>query len=802
MNRLVYIALLWTLIAISCVREDMPSDGYSEDIQMVEVSLDLSLEKATAGTSETKSIDNPSDARSTKVRNLNILQFAGTDDNAKIVGKINYIPEITGSLSAEKLLLAHSQGELHTIVILANTFTQLPHVTTLGQLKNLFRLINNDYDVFGHEGDGKDFSNGTTEFYQRMNAIAVTAVESETSIKASLRRAMARINLHIENDGTDGLKIKTVQMMSVSRKDYYITDYSYIDSDNSFKDLFPEPFQDVYDTNDPKRMNYNAVDWLGNDDGTGSADYTFYIPANQRGIYSDNLLPQEKNRCPNVDGATYVEITGTYGPEETIVVYSFYLGGNLVNDFNIRPNTIYTYNLTFSGKGNSIVDDRIDDLAPINFDVDANCYILNPPPSHSRAYTFNAINRPNIFWGDRYGLQEKYPNYKIDEEVKWHARILWSDFEMTKEEANAFLSTAEDRCGKGDYMDPRQRIKITVPAGIQGNVVVGVYIEHPDNILWSWHLWITDYQPDNIEKHAPVDGKFIYPVVGGEVHRYNGLSWNDEKGEYKKGYAMDRCIGAIDALSHLDEKGGGLVYQFGRKDPFIETAYSIWTYDEYGNPTLISDTKNLKYVENTDAVLYGTNIPYSVNHPTLLIHGHVSWENNDINIEWNETHVSDKDDDDDWVEKNIRKSFFDPCPKGWRIPTVWYRYADHVYSQQERLSNCYQGFVSGPTDTTNPDVTTNGFNPYGKTGGRTYYPKGYLAEKENPNPQAIFFPCLSSRNYKGETRNDGWCWGITQYRKEEAFALRIDINRSNVLGTYFSGSWYLNAVRCVRENYQ
>ena len=60
---------------------------------------------------------------------------------------------------------------------------------------------------------------------------------------------------------------------------------------------------------------------------------------------------------------------------------------------------------------------------------------------------------------------------------------------------------------------------------------------------------------------------------------------------YKNGYAMDRCIGAIDALSHLDEKGGGLVYQFGRKDPFIETAYSIWTYDEYGNPKKNSDTK-------------------------------------------------------------------------------------------------------------------------------------------------------------------------------------------------------------------
>ena len=373
---------------------------------------------------------------------------------------------------------------------------------------------------------------------------------------------------------------------------------------------------------------------------------------------------------------------------------------------------------------------------------------------------------------------------------------------MTKEDVDAFL-TRKTGNGTGSYMSDTQRVQVTIPAGQKhGNVVVGIYTDDPDRILWSWHLWITNYRPDDIEGHAPIDGKFVYPVVGGEVHRYNGLSWNDENGKYKDGYAMDRCIGAIDALSHLNEKGGGLVYQFGRKDPFIETAYSIWTYDEYGNPTLISDTKNLKYVENTDAVLYGTNIPYSVNHPTLLIHGHVSWENNDINIEWNETHVSDKDDDDDWVEKNIRKSFFDPCPKGWRIPTVWYRYADHVYSQQERLSNCYQGFVSGPTDTTNPDVTTNGFNPYGKTGGRTYYPKGYLAEKENPNPQAIFFPCLSSRNYKGETRNDGWCWGITQYRKEEAFALRIDINRSNVLGTYFSGSWYLNAVRCVRENYQ
>jgi hypothetical protein len=108
----------------------------------------------------------------------------------------------------------------------------------------------------------------------------------------------------------------------------------------------------------------------------------------------------------------------------------------------------------------------------IDFEVDANCYILNPPISHTRSYTFNAIHRPNIFWGTRYGLESSYPNYQIGQTKQWNARILWSDFEMTKEERDAFLSRSTGN-GSGNYMSDSQRIKVTVPAGMKnGNVVV------------------------------------------------------------------------------------------------------------------------------------------------------------------------------------------------------------------------------------------------------------------------------------------------------------------------------------------
>ncbi len=803
---------------LSCVREELPNHNQAGIDKIAEVSLDLFVAREIGEAPETKVIDDPADATSTVIRNLNIIQYDGTDDDSRIVGEVTYLSDTADPddeekyLNPKKIRLADSQGKKHTLVILANTFTKLPQVETLGEMKSLFRTLDSNYEVFGYEGDGLDFPDkGETQYYQRLNAIAVTTIENGTIIKGALRRSMAKINIHIENDGTDALKIKSIQLMNVSKKDYYITDYSYIDQEtDEIETLYEDTFQDSYEPGNPKRMNYEVMEWNGNSDGTGAADYTFYVPANQRGIDEANLLPQEKNRCPNADGATYVKIKGTYGDsEENQIAYTFYLGGNLYNDFNICPNTIYNYNFTFSGKGDSIVDDRIEDMGTIDFDVDANCYILNPPTSNARSYTFNVIHRPNIFWGSRYGLEAEYPNYRIDKTKEWKAFVLWSDFEMTKEEVNNFL-VRKNGNGSDGYMSSAQRVKVRVPAGMKhGNVVIGMYVDDPENIMWSWHLWITDYRPMDIERHAPIDGKYVYPVEGGEVHRYAGSSWTNDAGRYRNGYAMDRNLGALDIFNHIGKTGGGMVYQFGRKDPFVGEICPYWTYDIYGNPTKVTKTDPLPYVnKNTPEIMAnnGANVPFSVNHPTLIIGdgGGPSWHFNDQfnpaenteSIEWNDPQNTECKENEE-LGANADKSIFDPCPNGWRLPR----------DSKNPLDDCYEGFNDDnkETSTTNPDVNfVRGVALYSKDDGYIYFPEGgYLTVREYPNPQTVFFPFAGVRGTGGGYVSPfswrGWYWTATATSQTQASTLIVPRWTAGGAGTYYRT--YACPVRCVKENY-
>ena len=820
MNRIAYILIFWTLIAISCVKEDFTHESSDEDIKMVDVSLNLFVAKEGRGTQDTKSIDDQPDAYSTVIRNINVLQFSGTDDNATIVGEVQYLSD-TAEREEDKLQidpqtnkismikLADSEGQKHTIVILTNTFEKLIQVGTLGEMKALFRTIYKDAEVFGYEGDAKDFPDGENTYYQRMNAIAVTEVVQGTVLRANLRRSMARIKLHIENDlnHSDNLRIKSVQLLNVSAQDYYLTDYRYIaDPVTRTEDrLYDHDFQDDYDPSYPRRIDYALVEWDGEvSESAGErkevGDYTFYVPANQRGIYADNNLPQEKNRCPNVDGATHARICATYGPDgaETDIVYTFYLGANLVNDFNICPNTSYTYNLRFSGKGNSKVDNRIDDLATVHFGVDANCYILPIPKEKEKSYTFNAIHRPNVFWGDRYGLNAKYPNYTVDREKEWKARLLWSDLEMTKEEVEAFLVKSSGD-GKGSYMDMNQRIKVTVPSDLEPcNVVVGMYLDDPDNIIWSWHLWITKYNPDNIERHAPIEGKFVYPVEGGEVHRYNGVAWTEEDGLYKNGYAMDRVLGSHDPKLNNWTKGGGLVYQWGRKDPFSASEHNICTYDSNGVPTTMSVKVWPVIIPESSAELQATNgiIPFSVNCPTHILSSIVTWGAfHNQKIQWNDPKASDRTDCEE-LGANKDKSFFDPCPPGWRVP---YAFTD---SYDKESQNCYSGFYSSKIDSANEKLNlTWGYGPDGPVEGYTYYPKGFLAEKDNPSPQTIYFPYVHGRKSDGTTyRGCGFLWtSQLHWSLDQAYALRtIGYQAASVYREYINTSC---SVRCVRKNY-
>lgn len=153
----------------------------------------------------------------------------------------------------------------------------------------------------------------------------------------------------------------------------------------------------------------------------------------------------------------------------------------------------------------------------------------------------------------------------------------------------------------------------------EGNAVIAAK-DVSGNILWSWHIWLTD-KPQGQEY-------------------YNNA-----------GIMMDRNLGATSATP--GEVGTlGLFYQWGRKDPFLGSSSIDHTSIEISKST----NEWPSAVVSTSST--GT-IEYTIANPTTLIF------QSEMNLDWYYT-GDETNDNSRWVVSE--KSIYDPCPAGWRVP--------------------------------------------------------------------------------------------------------------------------------------
>ena len=150
----------------------------------------------------------------------------------------------------------------------------------------------------------------------------------------------------------------------------------------------------------------------------------------------------------------------------------------------------------------------------------------------------------------------------------------------------------------------------------EGNAVIAAK-DASGNILWSWHIWLTD-EPEGQEY-------------------YNNA-----------GTMMDRNLGATSATPG-DVGALGLLYQWGRKDPFVG-ASSI------RNNVEAKSTLTWPSAVSSDPST-GT-IDFATEHPTTFI---TDYRNN---YDWYYTGSSSTDD----TRWQSEKTIYDPCPYGWRVP--------------------------------------------------------------------------------------------------------------------------------------
>lgn len=223
----------------------------------------------------------------------------------------------------------------------------------------------------------------------------------------------------------------------------------------------------------------------------------------------------------------------------------------------------------------------------------ANCYIASPATGF---HTFEAAAKGNASDQPLTGVAA--------------AKIVWQDHpELVHDVA----------------YDPKTALIGFTTSGTPGNAVVAA-VGGNGKILWSWHLWITGCDPDAAAFTTPANA--------------NDTQWR----------FMDRNLGALNATPG-DTDALGLLYQWGRKDPFP----GVGSVRGEERPLYDANGEALPAPPAT-AAGFGTQ-RLAVQHPDVFYK--ISYRTND----W-----TTPSDDDYWGGVSRRKTVWDPCPAGWRVP--------------------------------------------------------------------------------------------------------------------------------------
>ena len=252
-----------------------------------------------------------------------------------------------------------------------------------------------------------------------------------------------------------------------------------------------------------------------------------------------------------------------------------------------------------------------------------------------------------------------------------------------------------------------------------GNASIAVR-NSKDVILWSWHIWCAEE------------------------------GWTDQVYPNNAGTMMDRNLGATSATPG-DIGAFGLMYQWGRKDPFLGSCALSGT-------TLAASTGTW----NTASGTY--SMDYAEENPMIFIIS--SWHGGSV-------------PGNGWHTSESAKGLYDPCPVGYRVP--------------DGGENGFWATALGTSSSTNEGIKRDGTN----VGNHWTLADGTTA---------AWYPAVGYRNYNSGALNqvgsNGYYWSAT---------IRPGVNNSDQpYYLSFSGGYAVpaaatnpygtgKAMRCIKE---
>ena len=430
--------------------------------------------------------------------------------------------------------------------------------------------------------------------------------------------------------------------------------------------------------------------------------YSCWIPANVRGESpaANSDLQRTKANAPKGSSFLNFVAVNTTDPKKKLD-YRVYIGGKTSSDFSLNNNTEYSYAVSFSHTGIPTNDKRVTYIDPVpasenndNPVPTANCFMVAPGGGFCfdpLAYQSDGTEKTNETlkgWCQGGGI------------VK--VKLLW----QTKEDGDigepvmGIVNSAEDHTnivdikrtdgkavGQNPVTDKGQcRIYCRVAPGTTGGSGVIAAYDSSDNILWSWHVWVTDYHPDatgNVDVQEPLTKRKLKFTYGNHP---------DQRP------MMDRDLGAMAGYAKaptLDVekfKAHGFQYQWGRKDPY-PSSYSNKPIKTVNLPAKITEPiVGIMSLYGSDGVKF---LPFD---PAFS--GQASYQ-----TAYRNPLTAYKPSGEYWFTGDVTssisgawaavKTVHDPCPAGWRVAKAEEYYS--LFSPEN-----YSGEL--------PDKSTNNMN--------------------------------------------------------------------------------------------